>query len=266
MRIVSITPSNTEIVWALGLEHMLVGVDDHSDFPPEVVERLPRVGTDLDVDVDAIAALQPDLVLASLSVPGMERNVEKLRQRNLPHVVLNPHSLSQVLDDILTVGTLTGHKERAERVVLELKERLDRLEGSIDDQVRSHPVRVFWEWWPRPLITPGRHSWINDICRLAGAVNVFADLDVTSRPVEYEEVFARDPDVICMCWVGALQPVMDPDKVRSREGWQNLRAVRDGRIYALPEELFGRPGPRLVEGAEMLAGLLHGGNRTAGVK
>src|SRR5690606_26525652 len=99
LRIVSIAPSNTEIAFALGLGPQVVGVDDHSDYPPEVA-RLPRVGPDLRVDLDRVEALRPDLVLASLSVPGMEHNVEGLRRRGIPHMVLNPRRWPEVLASI----------------------------------------------------------------------------------------------------------------------------------------------------------------------
>ena len=268
MRLVSLTPSNTEIVYALGLEDWLVGVDDHSDYPPEVVARLPKVGPDLQIDIDRVAALEPDLVLASLSVPGMERVVEALEHRGLPHVVLNPLSLDDVFADIRRVGDLTGQLPRAEQLIVELKERLEAVRQVAEAGERARggrPVRVFWEWWPRPLISPGRASWINDVCRLAGAENIFSDLDAPSRPVSEDEVLARDPDAVCLCWCGTLQKAMDPARVRSRPGWERLRAVREGRIYALPEELFGRPGPRLVEGAAMLAGILHGSTAADGM-
>src|SRR5512146_116863 len=107
MRLVSLCPSNTEILFALGLGEQVVGVDDWSDWPAEVA-GLPRVGGDLTSDLDRVAALRPDLVLASLSVPGMERNVEGLGARGLPHLVLNPHSLDEVLGDILAVGEACG--------------------------------------------------------------------------------------------------------------------------------------------------------------
>lgn len=256
MRVVSLAPSNTEIVWALGQAHLLVGVDDHSDFPPEVVATLPKVGPDLQIDVDRVEALRPDLVLASLSVPGMERNVEELRRRGIPHLVLNPTDLGGVLADIRTVGQALGVPERAEELVRALEARMEAV-------ARRHahadpPLRVYWEWWPRPLIVPGRHSWINQLCRMAGARQVFEDLDAASRPVQPEEVLARDPDVIVICWCGSLQRVQDAARVKARPGWERVRAVRQGRVYAVPEELFGRPGPRLVDGLELLAGLLWG--------
>src|SRR5690606_5113853 len=123
----------------------------------------------------------------------------------------------------------------------------------------ARPVAAYLEWWPRPLITPGRRAWVNDQFALAGARNVFAHLDVTSQPVSDRDVFARDPDVILLCWQGALEQAMDPARVRARPGWsEELRAVREGRIFVLPEDLFGRPGPRLLDGAALLARILHG--------
>lgn len=260
MRLVSLTPSNTEIVHALGLDDWLVGVDDHSDYPPEVVEPLPKVGPDLQVDMDKVAALRPDLVLASLSVPGMEANIEALEARGLPYIVLNPLSIDDIFNDIALVGEHTGQQARAAALTQSLRGRLDQIAAFAAASSRERPLRVFWEWWPKPLITPGRDSWINDVCALVGAENVFADLEATSAPVEEAAVFDRDPDVVALCWCGTLQRVMDPAKVYEREGWERLRAVKEGRVYALPEELFGRPGPRLIDGVAMLAGLLHHGN------
>ncbi|HEX6988193.1 MAG TPA: cobalamin-binding protein [Bacillota bacterium] len=261
MRLVSLAPSNTEIVHALGLEDWLVGVDDWSDYPPEVVAPLPRVGPDLQIDVDRVAALRPDLVLASLSVPGMERVVEAVQARGLPHVVLNPLTIEEVYADLLRVGDLTGTADRARRVVADLRERARRIRAEVEAAFGpgAEPLRAYLEWWPKPLITPGRRSWVNDQLALAGGRNVFEDLDVASQPVNDEDVFARDPDVILLCWQGSLERVMDPERVRSRPGWaERLRAVSEGRIFVLPEDLFGRPGPRLIDGAAMLARIFTG--------
>lgn len=115
MRIVSLAPSNTEILQALGLLDQLVGVDDWSDWPP-AVEKLERVGPDLTIDLDRVEALQPDLVLASLSVPGMERNVIGLIARGLPHIVLDPYSLAEIWADIQKVGEVCGVPDRADQL------------------------------------------------------------------------------------------------------------------------------------------------------
>ncbi len=264
--VVSLTPSNTELLWALGLQSLLVGVDDHSDFPPEVA-GLPRVGPDLKVKVARVVELRPDLVLASLSVPGMERNVAELERAGLPFVVLNPLSLDEVLGDVQRVADILGYSERALGVVAALRGRIRAVEARAlaerAGRPEAHPARLFWEWWHRPVITPGARSWINDLCRLVGAENVYGDADATSLPVEAKAVAARDPDAVLVCWCGVMQARMRPEILRGRPGWRGLRALRDGRVYPLPEALFGRPGPRLVDGLECLAELLLGDPRAA---
>ena len=259
MRIVSLAPSNTEIAFALGLGPQVVGVDDHSDYPPEVA-RLPRVGPDLTIDVDRVAALKPDLVLASLSVPGMERNVEALRRRGLPHLVLDPRRWPEVLASIQAVADATGCGPRGRRLVRQLEERAAAVRRRMAALVarRGRPWRLFLEWWPRPLITPGRHSWFTDMAAMVGGENIFADLDRTSGVVDPGAVLEREPDAILLCWCGTLQGHMDPRRVAARAGWERLAAVRQGRVVPLPEALFGRPGPRLVEGLERLAAILTG--------
>src|ERR1700756_5611896 len=106
-RIISLCPSNTEILFALGLGDCIVGVDSHSDYPPQVKE-LPKVGPDLRINMEKVKALKPDLIVASLTVPGMERNIEALEEMKLSYIVLNPQSIKGTLEDILMVGKITG--------------------------------------------------------------------------------------------------------------------------------------------------------------
>jgi iron complex transport system substrate-binding protein len=251
---VSLTCSNTEILCALGLGEYLVGVDDWSDFPPEVT-RLPRVGSDLNIDMARVAALDPDLVLASLSVPGMERNLPGLERLGVPFLVLDPRSLDDVLADIGTISRATGVPEAGDRLMAELGDRVRTIRSRA--QGAAHRPTLYWEWWPKPLISPGRQSWMVQVSELAGAELLFRDVDVTSWIVEEARVLDADPDFVMLCWCGTLQRAMDPAKVAARPGWDRLRAVKRGRVYCLPEALFGRPGPRLVEGLERLARIVH---------
>lgn len=253
-RIVSVCPSNTEILWALGLGDRVVAVDDCSDWPPEALER-PKVGLDLHIDADKVRAMAPDLVLASLSVPGMETVVHNLVARKLPVLVLNAKRLGEIWDDIALVGERTGRVREATELAHALKKRV----AAVRERCEGLPrLRLYLEWWPRPLIAPARNSWFNDMAGAVGGENIFEDKPGESAKVEEREVFERDPDHMLLCWQGTLQRKQDPARVRARPGWERLRAVREGRVAGLEEGLFGRPGPRVVEGVEALERVVRG--------
>ena len=256
-RIVSLAPSNTELLFALDLGDRVVGVDDDSDHPAAVA-GLPRVGRDLQIDVERVAVLQPDLVLASLSVPGMERNVAALAARGLPFVTLNPTSLEGVLATIRRVGELAGAEEAAAALLDGLERRIAVVRAATARLPHAQRPGVYWEWWPRPAISPGRRSWVTDLLALAGGRNLFDAVEATSCVVDGAAVRAADPEVAIACYCGARRLVA-PEKLAARPGWASLRATRGRRLYALLEASFGRPGPRLVDGLELLCGLLHPG-------
>ncbi|HEX3597436.1 MAG TPA: helical backbone metal receptor [Polyangiaceae bacterium] len=246
MRVVSLTCSNTEIVWSLGASALLVGVDDHSDFPPDVVNRLPRVGPDLDIDVARVAALRPDLVLASLTVPGHERIIERLEREKLPFVATEPISVEDVYADVRKVGDLLGLSERAGAVVSEMRAAF-----------RPRPTNgrrpvVLVEWWPKPVIVPGARSWVTGMLEVAGGRNPLGNEPVKSRPITDEEARAIDPDAVVIAWCGVPFDKYRPRVVSRRPAWQRLRAIEHGRIFPISEAFLGRPSPRLVEGVRAL--------------
>ena len=225
----------------------LVGLDRSSDWPPEI-QSLPRVGPDLTVDVEAVAALRPDLVFSSLTVPGMEKNLENLDRAGIPHVVLDSQSLEAVYQSILQAGRVLGRAGVAQTVIGTMRSQLAAIEA---DLLPVRP-RVFLEWWPRPVIVPGRHCWTTEMIRLAGGESLFGDLEVRSTPVEDAAVLARNPDVLLTCWCGVPHERQQPSRMATRAGWADLPAVQAGRMYAAEECFFGRPGPRVVEGVAWL--------------
>ena len=249
MRIVSLCPSNTEILCSLGLADQLVGLDRSSDWPEEI-QALPRVGPDLTVDIAAIAALSPDLVFSSLSVPGMERNVEELDRAGLPQIVLDARSIGGVYDSLMLAGRATGRGVQAAAVVEGMRARLEGIAAAARQFPRTR--RVFLEWWPKPIIVPGRQCWTDEMIRVAGGESVFSGRDVRSVPVEPEAVIAADPEILLTCWCGVPHERQRPDRLPARPGWSEISGVRDGRIFAAEERFFGRPGPRLVEGVVWL--------------
>ena len=252
MRIVSLTCSNTEIVDALGLADQLVGVDDHSDWPVDPLVGLPRVGPDLQIDVDAVEALRPDLVLASLTVPGHEAVVEALEARGLPLLVPAPTSVADVAGDLRTIGAALGVTARGEEAAERFLADLEAL------SVPPGDVPVLVEWWPRPVYTPGGDSWVTELLAMAGGRNPFASVEAPSFPASTEDVQQAAPEAIVISWCGVPTAKYRTEIVARRPGWEDVPAVRSGRIHPIPEAWLGRPGPRLVEGLRALRGVVRG--------
>lgn len=250
MRIISICPSNTELLAFLGAQNMLVGIDDYSDWPASIT-HLPRLGPDLSIRMDELENLKPDLVLASLSVPGMEKNVEELKKRNIPHMILNPQSLDDIGRDLLAVGeacgvdALSAHSAYIS-AINEIKSR--------SANVENRPS-LYWEWWPKPIFTPGRVNWLTEISEITGAHNLFEDVDSANVQTDWQDILRRDPDYILLAWVGIMTDKVKPELVRKRPGYETMKAT--GNIHIMEEELYCRPSPRLVEGAIKLGKILH---------
>ncbi|WP_426662998.1 ABC transporter substrate-binding protein [Rhodanobacter aciditrophus] len=246
MRVFSHTCSNTEIVCALGCAQMLVGVDADSDYPPEAVAGLPKTGRDLDLDVDAVLALAPELVLTSLTVPGHERVVEALQAAGLRTLVCDPQSLADVYGDIRRIAAALGVDGRGEALVAQMEGAMPCVEP------RGPRPAVLVEWWPRPVIAAAKRSWVNDLVVRAGGRNPWGGVDAKSVPLENAAAAAAAPDVVVMSWCGVKVENYRADVVRRREGWVDVPAVTAGRIRAISEAFLGRPGPRLVEGYRQL--------------
>lgn len=252
-RIVSLTPSTTEIVAALGLLDRLVAVDEDSDHPVEV-ERLPRVGRGIQIDTTLVTGLRPGLVVTTLGMPGMELVLAKLEHEGIRCIALAPKSLHEVGETFLAIGEATGTLEAAQQLVDRLNEGIERV-ATIAAGAESYPS-VYWEWWPKPLVTPGRLSWVTDMIEMAGGANVFGDVEQESPAIDEDQVFAKAPEVMVACWCGA-ERMPEVEKIRSRRGWGLVPAVRDNRVYVVPEGIFERPGPRLIDGIEQLGKMLH---------
>lgn len=254
MRIISLCPSNTELLGFMGLDRYLVGVDDYSDWPSSI-EGLPRLGSDLNIDINAVASLQPDLVVASLTVPGMEKNIAGLDERKLPYVTLNPKSLNDIADNLLSLGEALDEPERARAARQKFIGMLERYE-ELSRQCKGRPS-LYWEWWPKPVYSPGGTNWLTEISRLAGAVNVFADKGKSSVKTEWDEVLRLDPDYILLAWVGIRKQLVKPESILERPGSERLSAVAKKRIHVMEESLFCRPSPLILAGLQKLACLLH---------
>lgn len=254
MRVISLCPSNTELMEYLGLTHLLIGVDDFSDWP-DSISNLPRLGPDLSINMDMVEQLQPDMVLASLSVPGMEKNIEALQKRRIPHIVLNPQSLKDIEEDLILAAEVLGEKERGLMAARQFRSRLEKVKQQ-SAHVSKKPS-LYWEWWPKPIFTPGKLNWLTEISEAAGAVNIFQDVKLASVQTNWEDVLNRKPDFICLAWVGVRKAKVQKSVVKKRPGFDELNFSSDTNILILEEELYCRPSPRLLDGLERLYKMIH---------
>ncbi len=252
-RLITLAPSNAEVVHALGCFDRVLACEDSSDHPPQTAQ-LPRLGPDLGPDLDQVAALDADLVVSSLSVPGMERVVTGLRARGVPQTVLAPRSLDDVLGDILRVADALGVPECGAAVVADIEAQRAALRA----QCPIEPVRVYLEWWPKPMFTPGRDCYSNELIALAGGVNVFGERPGSSVQVEPAALLQADPDVCFVSWCGVAEHKLDPQNLIGRPGLESLAAGQGGRVFALDEQFSGRPGPRMLEAARRMAAAIRG--------
>jgi iron complex transport system substrate-binding protein len=217
------------------------------------VQALPRVGSDLRVDIASVVSLRPDLVVASLHVPGMEANLPAFESAGLAYVAVGGVGLSGVWEDLRVIGRYLGREERSEALIASMQTRMAEVRVGRERRT-GHPPRVHWEWSAHPVVA-GRRSWITELLELVGAQNVYADLDVESVRVSHAEALRRAPDVVVACWCG-VRRLPSVEKVLSRPGWQASPAIQHRRVAVLSEAYFGRPGPRLIQGLEQLAGVL----------
>jgi len=253
-RIVTLAPSATEMIFAVGAGDRLVGRDELSDYPPEA-KQVPSIGgTYPAINTEAVVALRPDLILA----PGVISAEQVKALEGLGLVVFHqrtPNDIEEIFEQIRTVGRLTGNTEQAEKVVADLQARLAAIEAKVR-QTATRP-KVFYELDatdPAKPWTAGPGSFIDRLIARAGGQNVGASLSSEWGQISLEELIRQDPDLIIL---GTANYGETPEKVKQRPGWNRLRAVREGRIYPINADLISRPGPRIVEGLEALARIIH---------
>ncbi|MFC4735769.1 cobalamin-binding protein [Bacillus daqingensis] len=256
MRIVSICPSNTELLHYCGLSTYLCGVDDYSDWPSSIT-GLERLGPDLSIDLDKVEALNPDLVYASLSVPGMEKNIEGLKDRGIPYMtVTNPESMSQVGEVLLEICEAAGLHQRGADLKHQYESFLNHYQ-SLADTITSRKPSLYWEWWPKPVFSPGGRNWLTEMSALAGGINMFHHDERASVKTDWEDIREHDPDVILAAWVGVEPAKVNPSVIKKRPGWTDMQALKTNQLHVMEEPFFCRPSPRLMIGLAKLAYLLH---------
>ncbi|GIW39475.1 MAG: hypothetical protein KatS3mg076_0052 [Candidatus Binatia bacterium] len=248
LRLVSLAPSVTETLFALGAGGELVGVSTYCDYPPEA-KRIDRVGTFVQPSFELILGKKPDLVLAVPS-PGNRATVRKLEELGLRVVVVDPHSVEGVLESILHIGRAVGRTTEAEGLVAQLRRRID----SVERRLRGvRPRKVLVVVGRSPLVAVGGGVVQDELLRRAGGINLGAKAGEGWPRLSLEWVLAEGPEVILDASMGSESGALGNPWARFRE----LPAVREGRVHRYRDDAFLRPGPRIAEALERLAALLH---------
>lgn len=246
-RIVSLAPHITELLFDAGAGDAVVGASAFSDYP-EPARHLPRVGGGSGIDLEAVVALQPDLVIAWAS-GNPAAQVRRLRALGLTVFESEPRSLEDIPRTLQRFGRLAGTRDTADRAATAFNQRLRALRARYAGR---RPLRVFYQAWDRPLMTVNGAHIISDVLALCGGVNIFAEQPGLAPPVSTEAVLARDPQVIL---IGAGSADAGPLTARWSR-WPQLQAVRDGHVLSVPRDLLVRMTPRLLDGVEQVCAQL----------
>jgi iron complex transport system substrate-binding protein len=257
-RIVSLAPSNTEIVCALDACDRLVGVPEFREgYPPDVLDtiaELPVVVTFGPIDRERVVATEPDLVLAAGNELTPSDDVRALEELGIPVLVLYPESLDEVQADVELVGEVIGRTDAAAEVVAEMDQRTEAVGEAVAGDPRP---RTFYEVsiFEGTIYTAGEGSFLASLVDIAGGEPITGD--AVSTAISLEELVAADPELILL-GDATYDPTITPQSVAARPGWEAMTAVREGRVLVVADDiLITRPGPRIVDGLESLARLIH---------
>ena len=248
-RIVSLVPSVTEVLYAIGAQDALVGVTDFCDYPPEARGK-PHVGDMLSPNLETLVTLKPDLVVATRS-GNREETFDQLKRLGVAVYLVDPITVDDVLRLVADLGELTDHRERAAAVAKDLERRI----ADVRERVAGRPQpRVLYVLWPEPLIVPGKGSLVTELIALAGGASVTADQGQGYPRMSLEAAVGRAPEVIVLARHGSRS---GPAVRQQWERLQSMPAVKSGRLYMADGDLMHRYGPRVVVGLESLARMIH---------
>ncbi|WP_018132585.1 ABC transporter substrate-binding protein [Effusibacillus pohliae] len=249
-RIVSLAPSDTEILFALGLGDKVVGVDKFSDYPAEAKNK-PVIG-DMNTDTEKVVAQKPDLVLGGASLNS--KAIEALRKLGITVFAVEPKTLADVQQNIRDIGKITNTSGKAEEVVRGMEKKVADIKSKLQSLADDKKPLVYVEVSPAPdIFTAGKGTFMDELVQLAGAKNAFGDVNGWAK-ISAEQVVAKNPQVI----ISTHGVTADVQKeIAARPGWDKIAAVKDKKVVAVDTNLVSRPGPRLVEGLELFAKAIH---------
>jgi len=253
--IISLAPSNTEILFALGLEDKLVGVTEYCDYP-EAAQDKPKIGGFSTVDIERVVEIQPDLILAANKHKDND-TISALERLGLTVLGLNPKTLDEVLEAITLVGRCTGSEDEASLLVAEMSNRINTVTDETDNLTQEQRLRVFYVTWHDPLMTVGSGALHNELIQQAGGTNIFQDLTEDYPKISLEAVIEANPQVIIVGVGMGSGEDLPFEFISTEPRLEDVDARINNRVYAITNDLVSRSGPRTVEALELLAKMIH---------
>ena len=252
-RAIALNPADCEILYALGAQDVLVGRGEYCNYPEDVLS-LPSVNSGAQTNIEQILALQPQVIIMSKMAQTVEQ-VEALEKAGVRVVISDAQSLEGVYEAIALLGELTGREEAAEALAQEMRSGFD----AIRQQAQTIEKTVYFEVSPLEwgLWTSGKDTFLDELAQIVGLTNAFSDVTGWAE-ISQEQVLERNPDYIVTTAAYYGEGELPVDEIASREGWQDLRAVKNGAIYNADADMTSRPGPRLLDAAQALADFVHG--------
>jgi iron complex transport system substrate-binding protein len=249
-RIIPIFASNVEIVASLGLANRIVGIESYTRYPPEVLDR-PLVGGRLGFSVDAVVALQPDLVLVTPSRQAANQLIDPMERIGVPIMVLLQRSVPEILDNIRLMGRVAGVPERGEDVAARFQARLDAVKHRVEGQPAPSSIMITGRLGNGLMLVAREGTYTGDAMVLAGARFALQGTRALAQ-VSPEAILNADPDVLL--WAGSAR---DLKELIEQPGWADMRAVKSKRAHAVSRVELLIPGPRTIDGIEHLAAIFH---------
>ena len=252
-KIVSLAPSNTEIMYALGLEDRLVGVTEFCNYP-EAAKTKPQVGGYKTVDIEKVVEIQPDLILATNI--HVDEVIPELERLGLTAIVLDPTTIDEIIESISLIGRATNKEDEASQLVNNMKARIKIITDKTKSLTGAERPRVFYVLWHDPLTTVGPDTRIHELIVKAGGESIASDLDEDYPTMSLEAVILADPQVIIAdSGHGTGSPIFDFVSTEAR--FSEVSARQNDRVYVIESDLTTRPTPRIVEGLEEMAKMIH---------
>lgn len=249
-RIISLAPNITEILYGLGLDEEIVGVTIHCNFPQKVKEK-PKVGSYINIDFERVVSLKPELIIAT-AAGNTKDMVERLEKLGFPTYVIFPKKIQDIMKSVLNIGHIVNREREAHVIVQTMQNRLKKIHELT--RCLSRP-KVFLQIGEAPLVTVGKGSFGDDLINLSGGENIAGNEKQMYPRLGIEEILKRAPEVII---VSTMNPKGDYQKVFLEwSRWKTIPAVKNKRIHLMDSDLIDRPSPRIIDGLEIMAKILH---------